>query len=328
MTGGARGSWGTSNAPLGALVGAGVGFLVGRLAGALIGGLLGHLFQKQLVAPRRSSSAARAVERAAALVQLAVAVARLDGPLDADEREAIRSYFHRDAGLPPESLGAVDRMIEAALAGPALAPVEAARALPPLDGPDRIHVLFVLFRIALADRSLLPVEIEALAAAARVMGLSSEDFQGVLAHFVASGTGGAADDFAVLGVEPGADLDTVKEKYREAARNYHPDRFQHLGPEFTSVATEKFQRIQEAYTRIMEGNGSSSGRARLSVCTSCRAFSPAALATCPGCGTAKFLEQDEQVRIRCPFCTQVNGLPRAALSGPVRCGNCKVLLVR
>ncbi|MBI4878997.1 MAG: TerB family tellurite resistance protein [Planctomycetes bacterium] len=328
MTSATRGSRGARGAPLGALLGAGVGFFLGRLPGALIGGLLGHLFQRQMVAPRRPSTATRAVERAAALVRLAVAVARLDGPLDADEREALRSYFHRDAGLPPDSLGGVDRMIDAALAGPALAPAEAARAMPPLDGPDRIHVLFVLFRIALADRALQPVEAEALSAAARALGLSAEDYEGVKAHFVASGAGGAADDFALFGLEPGADLDTVKEKYREAARNYHPDRFQHLGHEFTSVATEKFQRIQEAYRRILEGNGSHIEETRLSVCTSCRSFSPAALATCPACGAAKFLEQDDQVRIRCPFCTQVNGLPRAALSGQVRCGNCKVLLVR
>ena len=317
--------------PFGALLGAGVGFFLGRLPGAVIGGLLGHLFQKQVLSGQPyGDPAAKAVGRAAALVDLAVATARIDGPLDASEREAIHSYFHRDAGLPPDALEHGRPHDKRRHRGPCRSPAAAAGAMPPLDGPDRVHVLFVLFRIALADRFLAPAESAALAEVAGVLGLTTADFQGIQAHFVAqNGTGfAAADDYAILGLEPGADADLVRRRYREAVKNYHPDRFQHLGDEFTSVASEKFKRIQEAYDRITDRSAPGPQPVRLSVCTACRVFSPVESASCPRCGAPKYEQREGQVRIRCPFCTQTNGLPRLALESQVRCGNCKVLLVR
>ncbi|MFH0945047.1 MAG: TerB family tellurite resistance protein [Planctomycetota bacterium] len=321
------------NAPVGALVGAGLGLFLGKgsLPGLVIGALLGHLFQKQL-APQGGGTRSRglALERATALLRMAVAVARLDGEVAPSEREAIRSYFQRDAGLPPSSLAAIDRMIDACLQEATARPSELAGEMPALDAADRVHVLFVLFRVALADRQLQGFEESALLDAALALGLSRADFEGIRAHFVtasASG-GGGGDDYTLLGLAPGADLATVKAKYREAVKNYHPDRFQHLGEEFTSVAEEKFKRIHEAYERITKGTSAQHATVRLSVCQNFRLFSPTNSYACPRCRSAKHEEREGKIHIRCPFCTQSNAFPRSATEGQVRCGNCKVLLVR
>ena len=233
MTTPARRTFVPKNAPVGALVGAGVGFFLGKsLPGLVLGALLGHLFQKQLVPQKAGSrNPGLALERATALLRMAVAVARLDGEISPEEREAIRSYFRRDAGLPPSSLAAIDRMIDASLEEPTTPPSALAREMPALDAADRVHVLFVLFRIAIADRRLQGFEESALLETALDLGLSQADFQGIRAHFVAASAsgGGNGDDYSLLGLAPGADLETVKAKYREAVKNYHPDRFQHLG---------------------------------------------------------------------------------------------------
>jgi len=325
-------------APLGALVGAGVGLLVakGWLPGLVLGAMLGHLFQRQL-GPGRGleRTAGLAVERAAALLRMSVALARLDGEIGAAEREAIRSYFRRDAGLPEVHLAAIDRMIDAALSADERGELPA--SLPPLDAADRVHVLFVLFRIALADQTLHPLEETFLRQTAESLGLSPADYQGIRAHFIiepASSPGGPGGngDYAVLGLDPGAGPEQVKARYREAVRNYHPDRFQHLGDEFTSVAEEKFKRIHEAYERINAGVRAGVPpppvALRLSVCQECRLFSPTHSLACPRCRAGKHQVQEGRARVRCPFCTQTNTFPESAFEGQVRCGNCKVLIVR
>jgi len=264
------------------------------------------------------------------LVGLAVAVAKCDGAMSSVEREAIRSYFQRDAGLPESHLLSVDRLIETAATSGTDDPATAARTMPPLDPSDRVHVLFVLFRVALADGDLTDHEDRGLAAAAAVLRVPDDDFRSIRSHFVAATGGGAgSDDYQTLGVDPSADEARVKERFREVVKEIHPDRFEHLGEEFTSVAEEKFKKVQEAYERIRAGRSTTTiAPTRLSVCGKCRTFSAAASDDCPRCRAPKFEVDGERARVRCPFCTRKNAFPRAALRGDVRCGNCKVLLVR
>lgn len=314
--------------PLGALLGAGVGFALARFPGAFVGLLLGHLFQKQMRGGPRST-AQLAVARASGLVHLAVFVARADGPLVAAEREAIRTYFQRDAGLPEAHVLSIDRVIAAAEARPDDDAATAVRAMPTLDPSDRTHVVFVLFRVALADGDLRPAEETALRAAATGIGVAPDDYRSIRAHFVVDDRPAAAeDDYRTLGLDPGADATRVKEKYREAVKSYHPDRFEHLGEEFTSVAAEKFKKIQSAYGRLQSGRPATVARARVSVCGACRTFSPTQRIVCPKCERTKHEDRGDHARLRCPFCTRTNAVPNPAFDGEVRCGNCRVLLVR
>jgi|GEM_PF-1098898 len=50
----------------------------------------------------------------------------------------------------------------------------------------------------------------------------------------------SSDPFRLLGVSPGANLETIKQAYRRLARKYHPDV---AGEQFK----EQFQRVNEAY---------------------------------------------------------------------------------
>lgn len=52
---------------------------------------------------------------------------------------------------------------------------------------------------------------------------------------------------AVLGVEPDADLLEIRSQYLDLVKKYHPDRVQHLGPEFQEMAEQKLKEINEAY---------------------------------------------------------------------------------
>lgn len=53
--------------------------------------------------------------------------------------------------------------------------------------------------------------------------------------------------YEILGIQPGADAETIKKAYHRMAAKYHPDKVSHLGEEFQQLAKEKFQDIQWAY---------------------------------------------------------------------------------
>lgn len=58
----------------------------------------------------------------------------------------------------------------------------------------------------------------------------------------------------LLGVEPGADAETITKAFRELAKRYHPDRFEALDADFQALAHAKFIALKQAYDTL-SGNG-------------------------------------------------------------------------
>lgn len=56
--------------------------------------------------------------------------------------------------------------------------------------------------------------------------------------------------YAILGVSKDASFKEIKIAYRNACKEYHPDKVQHLGDEFKSVAEKKIKAINKAYNYL------------------------------------------------------------------------------
>ncbi len=56
--------------------------------------------------------------------------------------------------------------------------------------------------------------------------------------------------YAVLNLEPGSTQEDIKRAYRKLAQQWHPDKFSHR-PDQLKQAREKFERIKEAYDRLI-----------------------------------------------------------------------------
>lgn len=327
---------------LGPMIGAGIGLLLAKgLHGAILGAIVGQVLQRRFGPGQgqrqrpplqgrpadRLGGMAHAAQRATAMAKLLVAIARQDGPMTDVERRAVLSYFERDAQLPGLSLKMVERLIDHEARSPQISPIDAARAMPTLDPQDRQHVVFVLFRVALADRSLGADEDRALRTVAHAIGLTDSDFQRIRGCFVDDDSEVSTRDYELLGLLPGADPAELKARYKEAVKTYHPDRFQHLGEEFAAAAAEKFKAIQSAYERIQD-NPVGKRRPRASLCANCRTFTAAEEPTCIRCGARKHDRSGDRCVLRCAYCTQSNSFPASGTTGVIRCGNCKAVIVR
>ena len=60
------------------------------------------------------------------------------------------------------------------------------------------------------------------------------------------------DPYDVLGIPEGASKEEIRSAYKRLVAKYHPDKVQHLGPEFQKLAHEKFVAVQQAYEKLKQ----------------------------------------------------------------------------
>ena len=58
--------------------------------------------------------------------------------------------------------------------------------------------------------------------------------------------------YQLLDVLPGAPSDEIKRAFRREIARYHPDKVQHLGPEFQAIAATRAAELTEAYRILMD----------------------------------------------------------------------------
>ncbi|MCB0363463.1 MAG: J domain-containing protein [Bdellovibrionales bacterium] len=58
------------------------------------------------------------------------------------------------------------------------------------------------------------------------------------------------DPYAILGVKRGCSKDEIKQAYKQALSQYHPDKVSHLGPELQELARRKTLAINKAYAEL------------------------------------------------------------------------------
>ena len=155
-----------------------------------------------------------------AVIALGAKIAKADGQVTKDEVTAFRRVFTIDE-VETANAARVYNLARQDVAG-----FDAyARKIAAMFGPDHRDVLEDLmeglFLIAVADGTYHPRENEVLQEVARIFGLSEPCFKALRASFV---EGAPRDPYDVIGVAPGTPIEKVREAWKHAVKENHPDR--------------------------------------------------------------------------------------------------------
>jgi DnaJ like chaperone protein len=216
------------------------------LAALRAGESLSVVFEKLRTPPERS------VAFTIAVVALGAKMAKADGLVTRNEVAAFREVFY----IPREEEANTARLFNLARQDVAGFEDYARRIANMFDSSDGTlcDLMEGLFYIAVADGSYHSQEDDFLARVARIFGLSDREFKAIRARFVPDAE---PDPYDVLGVEPGADLETVRRAWRALVRESHPDRMMARGvpEEAVKLAEKRLIAINRAWETISEGHG-------------------------------------------------------------------------
>jgi DnaJ like chaperone protein len=249
----------------GKIVGGTAGFALGGPIAGLLGVMAGHAVD-QLVEYGSASDVTtlavpvdpkdhpglRQIAFTIGVIALGAKMARVDGEVTRPELEAFQSFFQ----VPPGEERNVQRFFDLAkrdAAGFEPYARQVAALFP--DAPEILeNVLEGLFDIARADGPIEPEEAEYLGKVAGLFGLSSERFERARAAALGSGE---CEPCIVLGIDPLATDEQIREAWLRQVKAHHPDRLiaQGLPEEAIKVANRKLALINDAYDRLRRQRG-------------------------------------------------------------------------
>jgi DnaJ like chaperone protein len=246
----------------GKIVGGTAGLALGGPMAALLGVMAGHALD-QLAEQGAGTAVAtpsdptnhpglRQIAFTIGVIALGAKMARVDGDVTHDEVEAFRSFFH----VPPGEEKNVQRFFDLAKSDAAgFEPYARQVAALFPDAPEILeNVLEGLFDIAKADGRVGAEEAGYLARVAAIFGLSSERFE--RARAAALGVT-ECEPCIVLGIDPLATDEQIREAWLRQVKIHHPDRLmaQGLPEEAIQVANRKLALINDAYDRLRRERG-------------------------------------------------------------------------
>ena len=186
------------------------------------------------------------------VIALGAKMARVDGDVSESEVAAFRDFFQ----VPPGEEVNVERFFDLARrdAGGFETYARQVAALFP-DAPEILeNVIEGLFSIAQADGRIDAAEADYLAKVANIFGLPSSRFDRARAAALGAVE---CEPCVVLGIDPLATDEQIREAWLRQVRANHPDRLmaQGLPEEAIAVANRKLALINDAYDRLRRQRG-------------------------------------------------------------------------
>lgn len=240
-------------AKFGKWIGGGLGWAVGGPIGGILGFVIGSVFDGSTESLSTSRSGYSGQTTAGgyimSLLVLTAAVMKADGKVLRSELDYVKKFLLHNFGeaAATEGVKLLRDLLEQTI------PVDAVsnQIKQNMNYSARLQLLHYLFGIAQADNIIEPNEKDVIAAIAREMGISIQDFESIQAMFIPNTDG----DYKILEVERIATNEEIKKAYRRMAMKYHPDKVSHLGDDFQIAAHEKFQSVNKAYENIKKERG-------------------------------------------------------------------------
>jgi len=248
-------------AKFGKWVGGGLGWALGGPIGALLGFAIGSMIDQTRVEmitggdptynptgnPYRHHTTAS--DFTMSLLVLSAAIMKADGKVLKAELEYVKTFLGRQ--FREEEVQRLLPMLRDILNQEIQVRQVCEQIRYNMEHPLRLQLLHYMFGIAKADGQVSDAEARLILEISGYLGINPKDHASIQAMFYKD-TNAA---YKILEIEENASDAEVKKAYRHMANKYHPDKLTQLGDDFKKAATEKFQKVQEAYETIKKQRG-------------------------------------------------------------------------
>ncbi|MBU0674569.1 MAG: DnaJ domain-containing protein [Proteobacteria bacterium] len=196
------------------------------------------------------------------LIHILVNIARIDGVVSREEINIIHNFFKYNLHYNQSQLFWVKELTREAIASETGLETLLADFKESFLYEPRLILLELIYRVITSKESVSPAELEIADQIARFLEISEYEHRAIRARYMGqsgsrsgrtrvSPTQGP-DAYDILGLQSGASMEEVKKAYRALSMKYHPDKVNHLGSEFRTVAEEKMKEINVAYQQLKE----------------------------------------------------------------------------
>ena len=238
---------------LGIMFGAGLGWAFAGPIGGLIGWWLGGQVDAN---PNMGKSFSPGIPQqtrpgdfAIAMLVLVAAVMKADGKVVKAELDYVKQFLIKSFGRDnaQEMLVLLKNLLEQEYYIYEIANQINSH----MNKAEKLQLIHVLFGISQADGQVHASEIEIIQEIGQHLKLSALDVDAIMAIFIKDNH----SYYKLLEIDASASDPEIKKAYRSMAARFHPDKVQHLGPEFQKMAEDKLKAIHEAYQQIKTERG-------------------------------------------------------------------------
>jgi DnaJ like chaperone protein len=219
---------------------------IGGVLGFVIGSFIDSGTGLKIIEPEKRTTTG---DFAVSLLVLVAAIMKADGKVLKSELDYVKKYFSQVFG--ERSAGEAIMLLRDILKQDINLKDVSYQIRDKLDYPSRLQMLHFLYGVSKADGSVQKSELELLILISGFLGINPKDNESIKAMFVEDIHGA----YKILEIEPTASIEEIKKAYRTMAVKYHPDKVAYLGEDFKKAANEKFQKVNEAYTKIKKDRG-------------------------------------------------------------------------
>jgi DnaJ like chaperone protein len=188
------------------------------------------------------------------LVHILVKISQLDGHVSRDEVQTIQQFFQQNLRYNQTQMSWVKNLIKDATSSTETLESLLEEFRSTFAYEPRLILLELIYQIVYTKDPVPENELASARKIATFLEISEYDHRTIEAKYRYQRQRSANDSlesaaryYATLGLENGADMNTIKKAYRELSMKYHPDMVSHLGDEFKAVAEEKMKELNAAY---------------------------------------------------------------------------------
>ncbi len=242
----------------GKIIGGSTGFALGGPIGALLGVMAGHGIDKAKINKNenyKSKVSNKDAEQvfATGVIALAAKLSKVDGKVTKNEIDTFKKIFE----FPNKDIDIISKLFNTAKKDPNNFQNYAHQLKECFLEEKILHeILNALFAIAYADHVLHDKEEKMLIEISKIFNICLEDYDRIKRIYENKNSVSNDDKlknyYKLLGVSSSDSLESIKKKYRNIIKEYHPDRIQGKGlpEEFVNFANKKLVEFNEAYNEI------------------------------------------------------------------------------